>query len=117
MINFQDFKNIDLRVAEILQAERVEGSDKLLKLQINLGPINLDAEAEKEERQIIAGIGKSYQPEDLIGKEIIVIVNLEPKIIFGLESQGMLLAAEDGNTDEPILLVPDKFTSPGSKIH
>lgn len=112
MINFQDFKKIDLRVAEVLQAERVEGSDKLLKLQINLG-----TEAEREKRQIIAGIGKIYQPEDLMGKEIIVIANLEPKIIFGLESQGMLLAAEDEELRQPILLVPDRPVSPGSKIH
>ena len=112
MVDFQDFKKLDLRVAKILQAEKVENSDKLLKLQIDLGE-----QLEDGKRQIIAGIGKVYSPEELIGKAIIVIANLEPKVILGLESQGMLLAAEDEETGEPILLTPDRLVAVGSKIH
>jgi len=96
---------MDLRVAKIIEVEKVEGSENLLKLQIDLG---------KEIRQIVAGIAKYYRPEDLIGKEIVVISNLEPKIIFGLESKGMLLAAD--NKGEPVLLIPEKEVPPGTKI-
>ncbi len=112
MVDFQDFKKLDLRVAKILQAEKVENSDKLLKLQIDLGE-----QLEDGKRQIIAGIGKVYSPEELKDKAIIVIANLEPKVILGLESQGMLLAAEDEETGEPILLTPDRLVAVGSKIH
>jgi methionine--tRNA ligase beta chain len=76
-----------------------------LKLVIDLG---------KEKRQLVAGIGKFYKPEDLIGKEIVVVVNLEPKNLMGIESQGMLLAADvDG---EPVILIPEKEVPPGTKI-
>jgi methionine--tRNA ligase beta chain len=105
MISFEDFQKIDLRVAKIIKAEKIEGSEKLLKLEVNLG---------KEVRQIIAGIAKFYKPEDLVGKEIVVVANLEPKKLMGIESQGMLLAAEkDG---EPVILVPEKEVPPGTKI-
>ncbi|MDO8523062.1 MAG: methionine--tRNA ligase subunit beta [bacterium] len=104
-ISYEEFKKIDLRVAKILTAERVEGSDKLLKLVVSLG---------EEERQIVAGIGKVYLPEDLVGKEIVVVANLEPRKLLGLESQGMLLAADA--EDGPILLAPDKESPPGSII-
>ncbi len=106
MVSFEDFKKLDLRVAKIIEAEKVEGSGKLLKLKIDLG---------EETRQLIAGIAKFYQPESLIGREIIVIANLEPKMLMGLESQGMLLAANDG--EQIILLKPDKEISPGAKIY
>src|SRR3989344_9302190 len=98
MISIEDFKKAELKIARILSAERVEGSEKLIKLRISLG---------EEERQLVAGIGKAYEPEALVGKEIAVIANLEPRMLMGLESQGMLLAAseEDG---VPVLLVPDK---------
>ncbi|GAI32395.1 unnamed protein product [marine sediment metagenome] len=92
-------------MAKIIEAEKVEGSDKLLKLQIDLG---------EEKRQIVAGLGRFYQPEDLIGREIVVVVNLEPRKIFSLESQGMLLAAD--NKDKPVLLEPDKEVPAGTKI-
>lgn len=94
-------------MAKVITAAKVEGSEKLLKLQMDLG---------QEKRQIIAGIAQFYQPEDLIGKEIIVVVNLEPRIIFDLESQGMLLAAEDEKQKKPVLLMPDKEVPPGTKI-
>lgn len=107
MISFEEFKKIDLRVAKVITAERVKESEKLLKLQIDLG---------EEQRQIIAGIAQFYQPKDLIGREIIVVVNLKPRVIFNLKSQGMLLAAEDEKQKKPVLLMPDKEVPPGTKI-
>ena len=94
-----------MRVARVMAAEKVEGSEKLLKLKIDLGD---------EKRQIIAGIGQQYLPEDLIGEEIVVVVNLEPRVVFSQESQGMLLAADDKG--KPVLLKPDKGVPPGAKI-
>ncbi len=107
IIPFADFAKVDLRVARILEAERVEGSDKLLRLQVSL-------EGEKR-RQILAGIGKKYTPEELIGREIIIVANLEPRSLMGFESQGMLLAA--GDAAGPVLLQPDTEVPPGSEIH
>ena len=78
---------MDLRVAEVIAAERVPKADRLLKLQVDLG---------SEKRQVVAGIAAHYAPEDLIGKQIILVANLEPAKIRGIESQGMLLAAEGG---------------------
>jgi len=105
MVNFEDFKKVELKIAKIIAAERVEGSEKLLKLIVSLG---------EEERQIVAGIGKQYSPDGLPGKEIVVVANLEPRTLMGLESQGMLLAADDqGN---PVLLTPEKEVSPGTGI-
>jgi len=105
MINIDDFKKIELKVAKVISAERVEGSDKLLKLEVGLG---------EEKRQIIAGIGKVYNPEDLVGKEIVIVANLEPRSLMGLESQGMVLAAnaESG----PVLIMPDKEVVPGTEL-
>ncbi|HEY4523273.1 MAG TPA: methionine--tRNA ligase [Candidatus Paceibacterota bacterium] len=113
-MTIDDFQKIDLRVAKILEAERIDVSEKLIKLKVTLGA---------EERQIIAGIGKVYEPAMLIGKEIIVVANLEPRTFtlrqdsgqVGLESQGMLLAAsnEDGS---PVLLIPEKEIQPGTKV-
>jgi len=105
MITYDDFKKLDLRIAKILNASRIENSDKLIKLQISLG---------EEERQIVAGIGKHYSPEDLIGKLIVVVSNLEPRKLLGEESNGMLLAAS--NEEELALLVPDKDIAAGSIV-
>lgn len=110
MINFEDFKKIELRIGKILEAERVEGSEKLVKLMVDMGKTET---GEKDIRQIVAGIGKSYQPEKLINKEIAVVANLEPRQLMGIESQAMLLAAING---EPILLVPEKQVPPGSQV-
>jgi len=104
-INFEEFQKIDLRVGKIIEAEKIEGTDKLLKLKVDLG---------EEERQLVAGIAKFYQPEDLIGKEIVVVANLEPKTLRGVESQGMLLAADVEG--KPVLLKPDQEVPPGTKI-
>ncbi len=87
-ITFDDFKKVDLRVATIVAAERVTKSEKLLKLQVEIGP---------ERRQIVAGIAQHYAPEALVGKSIIVVYNLAPAKLMGQESQGMLLAASDAS--------------------
>ena len=84
-ISFDEFKRMDLRVGQVLRAERVEGTQKLVKLEVDIGT---------EKRQMVAGIAESYSPEALVGKRIIVIINLKPAVIRGLESQGMLLAAD-----------------------
>ena len=105
MITIDNFKKIELKVVKVISVERVEGSDKLLKLEVDLGD---------EKRQIVSGIAKSYNPEDLVGKEIIIVANLEPRSLMGLESQGMVLAA--GSESGPVLLVPEKEVAPGTKI-
>ena len=105
LIDITDFAKVDLRVAKIVQAERVEGADKLLKLQIDLG---------SETRQIVAGIAKQYAPEDLVGKKIVVVANLKPAILRGIESNGMLLAASDESAIS--ILTPLKDVAIGSKV-
>jgi methionine--tRNA ligase beta chain len=113
MITIDDFKKVELKVGKVISAEPVEGSEKLLKLQVDLGsdPSNSSGQ---DIRQILSGIAKYYQPEDLVGRQITVIVNLEPRAMMGLESQGMVLAAGDG--DSVSLLVPDKDMPAGSPI-
>ncbi|MCS7230432.1 MAG: methionine--tRNA ligase [Candidatus Kryptonium sp.] len=83
-VSIEDFEKIDLRVAEIIECEKIQNSEKLLKLKVKIG---------REERQIVAGIGKHYKPEELIGKKVVVVANLKPAKLMGIESQGMLLAA------------------------
>ncbi len=112
MITIDEFKKVEMKVAKVISAERVAGSEKLLKLMLDLGPeekANLPAG-----RQVIAGIGKAYEPETLVGKQIIVVANLEPRSLMGLESQGMVLAAnaESG----PVLLMPEKEVNPGTEL-
>ena len=110
MVNYDDFKKIDLRVAKILEAVRVEGSEKLIKLQIDVG----DPPAGGGQRQLVAGIGTVYEPEVLVGKQIIIVANLEPRKLMGHESNGMLLAASDDLGS--VLLVPESEVKPGSVI-
>ncbi|ERM91322.1 MAG: Methionine--tRNA ligase [Caldanaerobacter subterraneus] len=104
-ITIEDFSKVQLRVAEILEAEKVEGSDKLIKMKLKVG---------EEIRQIVGGIGKYYSPEELIGKKIIIVYNLQPRKLMGIESQGMLLAAT--NEGKMALLTVDKDIESGSKI-
>lgn len=106
MITYEDFKKVELKTAIIKLAERVEGSDKLLKLSVSVGD---------KDRQIIAGIGKKYEPDMLVGKTIIIVANLEPRKLMGLESQGMLLAASN-DIQGPILLTVLEDILPGSEI-
>lgn len=105
LIEISDFAKIDLRVAEIKVAEKVEGADKLLKLQIDLGG---------ETRQIVAGIAKHYTPESLVGKKIVVVANLKPAKLRGIESNGMLLAAS--NAESVVILSPEKDIGAGSRV-
>lgn len=85
-VSFDEFKNLDLRVAEVKEAENIEGSDKLLKLIVDDG---------QGERQVVAGLARSYEPEEIKGKKVVFLANLQPAKIFGVQSQGMVLAAED----------------------
>ena len=105
LLDISDFARAELRVAEVLQAERVEGADKLLKLQIDIG---------SEKRQIVAGVAQHYSPEKILGMKIVVVTNLKPAVIRGVESRGMLLAAKKGK--KLTLLRPDDDLAPGAKI-
>ncbi len=91
-IDITDFQKVDLRTARILAAERISGSDKLLRLSVVMGG------AEEDKREIVAGIGKRYEPDQLIGKTVVVVANLKPRKVFGVESCGMILAAGDETT-------------------
>lgn len=112
-ISIDEFKKADLRTARVLEAERVAGSEKLIKLQLDLG--ERDAADLPAVRQVLAGIGKVYAPEELVGKNIVIIANLEPRKLMGLESRGMLLAAS-GESGLPVILIPDKDVPPGSEV-
>ena len=105
MISIDEFRRIELKVATIKKAEPHPNADKLLVLQIDLG---------SEERQIVAGIRGHYAPEELIGKQVVVVANLETARLRGLESQGMLLAASDG--ERIVILTPEKEIHPGAKV-
>lgn len=104
-ITIDDFARVELKVGRVLAAEKVEKSEKLIRLKVDIG----------EERQIVAGIGKAYTPEYLVGKEVVVVANLKPAKLMGVESRGMLLAAtgEDGNLS---ILVLDREVKEGSRI-
>jgi methionine--tRNA ligase beta chain len=105
MITFEDFKRLEIKIGKVVKSEKIEGTDKLLKLEIDLGP---------EKRQLVAGIAEVYQPDDLVGKELPVLINLEPREIRGIKSQGMILAIEvDG---KPVLLIPEEEVPCGSIV-
>ena len=105
MITFDDFKKLDIRIGRVTAAEKVEGTEKLLRLEIDLGT---------EQRQIVAGIAESYLPDQIVGKQIPLVVNLEPRKLRGVESQGMILAVDvEGN---PVLLHPEREVPPGSLV-
>ena len=105
IVTFDEFKRMDLRVGEILKAERVPGTDKLLKIEVNVGT---------EKRTMVAGVGDVYSPEEMVGKKLIVIVNLKPAVIRGIESQAMLLAAEIGG--KAIIPFFDRDVPAGAKV-
>lgn len=121
MISFKEFKKLDIRIGKILKAGRIEGSEKLLRLEVDLGSDSSadsisspQASSGRGTRQIVAGIAQQYAPDGLIGREIPVIVNLEPRVLRGVESQGMLLAADDDGV--PVLLIPDREVPAGSVV-
>jgi methionine--tRNA ligase beta chain len=99
---FEDFSKLQIRIGLVIEAERIEGTDKLLKLQVDFG---------NEKRQIVSGIAEFYKPGQLINKEFPFVVNLEPRTIRGVESQGMILAI--GTKDKIVLLKPQKKVPPG----
>lgn len=104
-ITIDDFLKIQLKTATVLSAERVPNSEKLIKLQVDLGT---------EKRQIVAGIGKKYAPDALLGKRIVIVANLQPRKLMGIESQGMVLAAGEANVEGLITVLED--VAPGIKV-
>jgi methionyl-tRNA synthetase len=106
MITIDDFAKVELKVGTVLKAEDVEGSEKLLRFEVDLG--------EEKPRQILAGIKQVYKPEELIDKQVVVVVNLEPRMMMGLESQGMMLMADPD--EGPVFLTSSKQVPPGTKI-
>ena len=104
-ITIDEFMKIQLKTAKVLSAERVPKSEKLLKLQVAVGT---------EHRQIVAGIGKKYEPETLIGKTIVIVANLKPAKLMGIESQGMVLAAGDSEVRGLMTILEE--VEPGTKV-
>lgn len=108
MISFKEFQKLDLRVGEIVSAEPVPNADKLLKLSVDLGD---------ETRTMVAGIALSYKPEELVGKSVVVVANLEPATIRGVRSEGMILAGWVEGDDTSISIVrPDRDVPRGSRV-
>jgi methionyl-tRNA synthetase len=103
LVTYEEFQKLDIRTGKVLIAEPVPKSNKLLKLQVDIG---------NETRQIVAGIQQFYNPDELVGREVVVVTNLEPAKIFGVESNGMILAAGDSAS----LLVPLRSVESGSKV-
>jgi methionine--tRNA ligase beta chain len=105
MVAFDDFMKLDIRVGTVTAADKVEGADKLIRLELDLGD---------EHRQVVAGMALSYTPEEFIGKQVPILVNLESRKLRGIESQGMILAVDvDG---KPVLLLPDREVPAGSVV-
>ncbi|PUU90062.1 MAG: methionyl-tRNA synthetase [Halanaerobium sp.] len=105
-ITFEEFMNTDIRVAEIIEAKKIEGSNKLLKLKVDIG---------LEKRQLVAGIAKHFSAEDVIGRKILIVANLEPATIFGVKSEGMILAASDPDGNMVLSTVGDNIAN-GSQV-
>jgi len=106
LITYDDFMKVNLKVAEVIEAEMVKKSEKLLKLKVKI---------ENEERQVIAGIAKSYTPETIIGKKVVIVANLKPAKLMGLESKGMILAVETEDGELQILNVSEKIKT-GTRV-
>jgi methionine--tRNA ligase beta chain len=105
MISFDDFMKLDIRIGTVRTAEKVQGTDKLIRLEIDLGD---------ETRQVVAGMAHTYAPQEFIGRQVPILVNLEPRKLRGIESQGMILAADvDG---KPVMLIPDGVVPAGSAV-
>jgi len=106
LINIDQFSLIDLRIGKVMNCEEKEGSDKLLRLTVDFG--------EEGERNILSGIKEWYKPEQIIGKDFLFVINLEPRKMMGEESQGMILAAE--GSKKPVPLKPISRVTPGAKL-
>jgi methionine--tRNA ligase beta chain len=105
IIDMNEFAKLDVRIGKIITAEKITGSKKLVKLDVDVGD---------EARQLVAGIAEEYMPESLIGKLVPILVNLKPAKLMGVESRGMILAVDVGG--KPILLHPDKEVPAGSEV-
>lgn len=106
-ISIFDFAKVELRIGKILVAETIEGSDRLFRIEVDLG--------EEKPRQVLSGIRKWYSAENLIGRQVVVVANLEPREMMGLTSYGMLLAAVNEN-DDAVLLTASDIVPAGSKV-
>jgi methionyl-tRNA synthetase len=106
-IGIEDFAKVELRVGVVKSAERIQGADKLLKLLVDIGD---------EVRQVLAGIALSYAPEDLVGRKVVIVANLAPRKMRGLESNGMLLAASVGPDGKPVLCTFAEDVPAGAKV-
>ena len=106
-ISIEDFAKVELRVGEVLAAERIPKADKLLKLQVDIGT---------EVRQVLAGIAQYYEPEKLVGMKVVVVTNLQPRKMRGLESNGMIVAASVGEEGKPVLATFVEDVPKGSKL-
>ncbi len=106
MIEIDKFFEIQLRVATVLEAEAIPKSTKLLRLSLEIG--------EEEPRTVVAGIAKNFEPESLIGRQVVIVANLQPAKLMGVESNGMILAATDDSG--PALLIPDRPVPNGTRV-
>ncbi|MCL4354749.1 hypothetical protein M1349_04790 [Patescibacteria group bacterium] len=104
-INYEEFKKVEIRIGKVLICEKIENADKLLRLEVDFGP-------EIGRKQILSGIAEWYSPEEIAGKKLPFVVNLEPRKMRGLESQGMLFAVD--GPDKPVLLEPSEDIPEGS---
>jgi methionine--tRNA ligase beta chain len=105
MITFDDFMKLDIRIGTVKAADKVAGADKLIRLEVDLGG---------EQRQVVAGMAHTYKPEEFIGKQVPILVNLEPRKLRGIESQGMILAVDVNG--RPVMLLPDREVPAGSVV-
>lgn len=106
MINIEDFSKVEIKIGKVLSSEKVDGSEKLLKLMVDLG--------EPAPRQILSGVARAVaDPSELAGKLVPIVANLEPRMMMGMESQGMMLCADD---DMPVFLHPSRDVRPGSVV-
>jgi len=122
-ISFNDFQKMDIRMGRIVKAEKAEGTEKLMKMQVDFGNEETDGMNKQDKavkpvtRQVVASIAQFYSPKDLKGKQCPFLFNLEPRKFMGHESQGMLLAIDvEGDRSDCVLLHPNKDVRPGAKV-
>jgi len=106
-ISIEDFAKVEMRVGLVKSAEKIQGADKILKLMVDIG---------EEVRQIVAGLAVSYQPEDLVGKKVVVVANLAPRKLRGVESNGMIVAASVGPEGKPVICTFAEDVPVGAKL-
>jgi methionine--tRNA ligase beta chain len=106
-ISIEDFMKLDLRIVEVTKSKRIPGKSRILIVEVDLG--------DGETREIVVGGGEFYEPKFFIGRKMVLLENLQPKIIAGIESRGMLLAADFG--ERPYWLQVEENVPPGSKVH